>query len=118
MAHSEGEGWLAHATRTLQAAGLRAGPGRAAVVEVLGRECRCLLSAQADRRPASRARRCRLNRDHVPGAGLLAVGIGVGETRPHVVDHRLGQRRARARYGVAREAFFFGQERLHAGPRP
>jgi Fur family ferric uptake transcriptional regulator len=37
--------WLAHAERRLRGAGLRAGPARNAIVELLAREAQCLVSA-------------------------------------------------------------------------
>jgi len=40
------ERWLAHASRRLTGAGLRAGAARTAVIELLAREGHCLLTAQ------------------------------------------------------------------------
>ena len=47
MATSVNERWLEHAVRRLNEAGLRAGAGRVAVVELMAREGRCLVTPQA-----------------------------------------------------------------------
>lgn len=46
MATEVNERWLEHAERRLNAAGLRSGAGRVAVIELLAREGRCLVTPQ------------------------------------------------------------------------